>query len=300
MCQQRRGLPDVAQAGSRTDYFVVSEPLVQFVQEVCTVSTPLISQHRPVKLVMRTRMAKPTIRALRRRYIPGPERLFGPPRAAPEAASLWESLRSALNAGSSHASVRTLGAPSSRLDRICEAWLKVMESEVAAHQDMTVLQLRAFAGRVGGPRFATINALTPVAYGYPRTSQVGREWRRLSARIRCLVQCIGAHIEDECRPVSARLRAIHHLQHKIAATAGVIRLEPQWPSIAHKVRGIRRLDAFDMVDLADEAAELAQRAETASVSDRSRGWRSWIRQALNRAERWRMPGQEGLRAGSPA
>ncbi len=164
-------------------------------------------------------------------------------------------------------------------------WLDILESEVAAHQDMTDAQRRAFFGRAQGPRFATVPALTAISYGYPRSSRQGKEWRQLGGRIRALVQCIGAHIEDECRPVHGRLRSIHYLRHKVAATTGYIVESSRWAAVRDRVRGIRHLDCIDMLSLADDIDAFAQAEEALAARARTSAWASWVRSALSEGAR---------------
>ncbi len=52
-----------APRGSKLDYFVISEALMPYVEEVPAIETELITQHRPVRLVLRSDVATPIIRA---------------------------------------------------------------------------------------------------------------------------------------------------------------------------------------------------------------------------------------------
>ncbi len=269
------------QQSSKIDYFVIAEALSGYVKEIRTVDTPRIAQHLPVRLVMTSAQTKPTMRVLRKKFKPGPDRVYGPARQSPELGRLRNEFALAKGTvGSSHAPTHAGGASRLQLETMAGLWLRGLECEVAAHHDLSDLQLSSFFGRDQGPRFATVNALAPVAFGYPRTSQQGKEWRQLSRRLRALVHVIGVHIEDECRPEYDRLRSIHYLRHKIAATAGVIRQSPHWQPFAGRLREVRNTDCWDLLAWADEANQLAHSEELASERERRQGWKTWLKQAL--------------------
>ncbi len=259
---------DTIGAGSKLDYFVITASMSSLVKAVDTVDTSQIAQHTPVRLTMSLATPKPTMRVLCKWYTPGPYATYGPTRPLPS----WDSF-SAEGQGRRQ-------APED-LDQYYRAFVEALEEEVIARVDMTESQLNKFRGRAEGPRFIRTPAIQPVAYGYPRASELARDLRRLQSRLGALASNITAEARQQGTVCYARCRMIANLRHRIACTGGRMRAMKEWETLSQRLRGIRACSAEDLRATAEQVGAIAHDQELSSSRSRLRQWKQWLRTAVS-------------------